>query len=262
MIDLWTNTEPEHYFNAPQTVANLQKYKYTADGLEVLNVFGGEFTIPAFLVLDCDNAAFNPRGAVGSETDDSTVPPGNMSPSAVSEIALVSMDINGLSSSVKNATYTGKALKPAVTVKDGDVTVPVTAVYSNNTKAGKGTVKITAKEDSDYYGTVTKTFTIAKAAQKITKVTPATKTFKAKKKKLNKNYSFTLKATGTGPVKATFAKANKVGASKITVAKTGKVTVKKGLKKGTYKVKVKATKAANANYKAAAKTVTIKIVVK
>jgi len=264
MIDLWTNSNPEHYFNAPQAVADLQKYKYTADGQEVLDVFGGEFSIPAFLVLDCDNLSANPRGAVGSETNDSTTPPGNMSPSAVSEISLVSMDINGLDSSVKNATYTGKALEPAVTVKDGDIDVPVTADYSNNTKAGKGTVKITAKEDSAYYGTVTKTFTIAKAAQKITKVTPAAKTFKAKKKtkKLGKNYSFTLKAAGTGPVKATFAKANKVGASKIAVAKTGKVTVKKGLKKGTYKVKVKASKAANANYKAAAKTVTIKIVVK
>ena len=218
------------------------------------------FLYADFLVLDCDNLSANPRGAVGSETNDSTTPPGNMSPSAVSEISLVSMDINGLDSSVKNATYTGKALEPAVTVKDGDIDVPVTADYSNNTKAGKGTVKITAKEDSAYYGTVTKTFTIAKAAQKITKVTPAAKTFKAKKKtkKLGKNYSFTLKAAGTGPVKATFAKANKVGASKIAVAKTGKVTVKKGLKKGTYKVKVKASKAANANYKAAAKTVTIK----
>ena len=227
-------------------------------------MFGGEFSIPAFLVLDCDSAAFNPRAAVGSETNDSSIPRGNMSPSAVSEISLVSMDIKGLNTSVKSATYTGKALKPAVTVKDGDVAVPVTAEYSNNTKAGKGTVKITAKADSAYYGTVTKTFTIAKAAQKITKVTPAAKTFKVNKKtkKLSKNYSFALKAAGTGPVKATFAKANKVGASKITVAKTGKVTVKKGLKKGTYKVKVKASKTADANYKAAAKTVTIKIVVK
>ena len=139
-----------------------------------------------------------------------------------------------------------------------------TAVYSNNTKAGKGTVKITAKADSEYYGTVTKTFTIAKAAQKITKVTPTTKTFKAKKKtkKLGKNYSFTLKAAGTGPVKATFAKANKVGASKITVAKTGKVTVKKGLKKGTYKVKVKVTAAGNTNYRKATKKVTFRIKVK
>ena len=42
--------------------------------------------------------------------------------------------------------------------------------------------------------------------------------------------------------------------------KTGKVTVKKGLKKGTYKVKVKVKTAGNANYKASAwKTVTFKV---
>ena len=42
----------------------------------------------------------------------------------------------------------------------------------------------------------------------------------------------------------------------------GKVTVKKGLKKGTYKVKVKVKAAGNKNYKAATKTVTFKINVK
>ena len=48
---------------------------------------------------------------------------------------------------------------------------------------------------------------------------------------------------------------------KISVnAKTGKITVKKGLKKGTYKVKVKVRAAGNANYKASAwKTVKFKV---
>ena len=51
------------------------------------------------------------------------------------------------------------------------------------------------------------------------------------------------------------------GNAKITIAKGGKVTVKKGLKKGTYKVKVKVTKAATANYKVktVTKTLTIKV---
>lgn len=266
VIDFWTNSDPERYFKV-FPISDLLNYGYTADGQDLLAVFGGEYKIPGFLIMDTQDSSLSPMFGVGYSGPGATAeecPAGNMFPKPVSEIVLINMDIKGLDTSVKNATYTGKALKPAVTVKDGDVTVPVTAVYSNNTKAGKGTVKITAKADSEYYGTVTKTFTIAKAAQKITKVTPAAKMFKAKKKtkKLVKNYSFTLKAAGTGPVKATFKKANKAGASKITVAKTGKVTVKKGLKKGTYKVKVKATKAANANYKAAAKTVTIKIVVK
>jgi len=43
-------------------------------------------------------------------------------------------------------------------------------------------------------------------------------------------------------------------------AKTGRVTVKKGLKKGTYKVKVKVRAEGDANYNASAvKTVTFRI---
>ena len=47
-------------------------------------------------------------------------------------------------------------------------------------------------------------------------------------------------------------------AKKITVnKKTGKITVKKGLKKGTYKLRVKVTAAGNKKYKAATKTVSV-----
>ena len=52
------------------------------------------------------------------------------------------------------------------------------------------------------------------------------------------------------------------GNSKITInKKTGKVTVKKGLKKGTFKVKVKVKAAGNVNYKALTKpaTFTVKV---
>jgi hypothetical protein len=57
------------------------------------------------------------------------------------------------------------------------------------------------------------------------------------------------------------------GNKKITVNKeTGKITLKKGLKKGTYKVKVKVTasggKIGNTKYKKGSKTVTVKIIVK
>ena len=58
----------------------------------------------------------------------------------------------------------------------------------------------------------------------------------------------------------TFKKAK--GNKKITVAKNGKITVKKGLKKGTYKIKIKVTAAGNNEYKAATKTVTVTIKVK
>jgi hypothetical protein len=171
---------------------------------------------------------------------------------------------------VAKATYAGKAVAPKVTIKDADGALldldkDYKVAYKNNTKAGKGTATITGIKN--YTGETDVQFTINKGVQKITKVTPASKTYKAnaKTKKLAKTYKFTLKATATpakGGGKVTFKKANKVGGAKVVVAKTGKVTVKKGLKKGTYKVKVKATKAANANYKVATKTVTVKITVR
>jgi uncharacterized protein YkwD len=60
--------------------------------------------------------------------------------------------------------------------------------------------------------------------------------------------------------KVTFQKAK--GNKKITVAKNGKITVKKGLKKGTYKVKIKVMAAGNSAYNAKTKTVTVTIKVK
>lgn len=58
----------------------------------------------------------------------------------------------------------------------------------------------------------------------------------------------------------TFKKAK--GNKKITVSKNGKITVKKGLKKGTYKVKIKVTAAGDETYTAKTETVTVKIIVK
>jgi HD superfamily phosphohydrolase len=68
------------------------------------------------------------------------------------------------------------------------------------------------------------------------KVTPTSKSFKAKDLK-KKAKTFNLKAKVSSGAKASFKKSS--GNSKISVTKAGKVTVKKGLKKGSYKVKVK-----------------------
>ena len=78
-----------------------------------------------------------------------------------------------------------------------------------------------------------------------------------------------LKAKKTIKVKATADSGNaityvatKTAAGKITVSKAGKITVKKGLKKGTYKVTVKAKTAAGNGYKAAKEKQTYTIVIK
>ncbi len=65
-------------------------------------------------------------------------------------------------SSVPDAAYTGSAIKPAVTVKSGSVTLrsgtDYTVAYKNNTKAGTATITVTGK--GEYTGTKDITFNI------------------------------------------------------------------------------------------------------
>jgi hypothetical protein len=157
-------------------------------------------------------------------------------------------------------TYTGKANKPAVTVKVGDTALKTgtdyKATYSNNIKVG--TAKLTITGQGNYSGSITKTFKITKAAQKINVKTTSKQYSKTKVKKASQTFSLGASASGKG--KLSYKKTS--GNSKITVnKKTGKVTVKKGTAKGTYKIKVQIKAAATSNYKAATvtKTITVKV---
>lgn len=80
---------------------------------------------------------------------------------------------------------------------------------------------------------------------------------KSKKTVIKKAKAFTIK-DAKGAV--TFKKSS--GNKKITVSKAGKITVNKGLKKGTYKIKVKVTAAGNSSYNKKTVTVTVTIKVK
>ena len=86
------------------------------------------------------------------------------------------------------------------------------------------------------------------------------KALKKKAKKLAVTKVITFTAEGQGPM--TYKKIS--GNKKLKINKTtGTVKVKKGLKKGTYKMKVKAKAAGNENYKASNwQKVTIKVKVK
>lgn len=128
-------------------------------------------------------------------------------------------------------TYTGKAITPKVTVKDSKGTVITadnyTVTYSNNTKVGTATVKITFKGDR-YTGTTNKTFKInakpVSASLKLNKSSVTLYTGNASK-------TVTVKATVTGNSKTVtwksantkIAKVDKKG--KITAVKAGKTTV-------------------------------------
>lgn len=74
-------------------------------------------------------------------------------------------DISSTAVTVKDVTFTGGAVKPAVTVKLGDVTLKENTDYTlgfkNNTNAGTAQVVVTAKGSLE--GSVTKDFTISEA---------------------------------------------------------------------------------------------------
>ena len=145
-------------------------------------------------------------------------------------------------------TYTGKAIEPAVTVTvDGKQLTAgddYTVAYSSNKNAGKA--KITVTGIDAYEGAATATFTINKAANKIT---ASNKSVKA-----GKSVNLGAKAKAGKLSYSVTAKVKKAG---VTVNSKGKVTVKKGTKKGSYKVAIKA--AASTNYKAASKTVKVTV---
>lgn len=112
---------------------------------------------------------------------------------------------------------------------------------------------------------------LSKKAQPMTvkakKVTLKYKKIKKKAQTVAAKKAFTVsKAEGKVTYKLTGVKAKKnlqkQAKKKIKVASNGKITLKKGLKKGTYKLAVQVTAEGNADYNAASKAVTVKVVVK
>ncbi|MBQ3291933.1 MAG: BspA family leucine-rich repeat surface protein [Mogibacterium sp.] len=162
--------------------------------------------------------------------------------------------------------YSGKPNRPSVTVTYNGQNLAegtdYTVNYSRNVAAGTAYAEIVGQ--SGYSGSVTKTFTITRAANPLSvKAKTATVKYSAVKKK-NKSLAVTkvLSFTKAGQGAMTYTKSS--GNKKITINKTtGKVTIKKGLKKGKYKVKVKVKAAGNSNYQASSvKTITFIIKVK
>lgn len=140
-------------------------------------------------------------------------------------------------------------------------------------KDGKHSTVDEGKIVSTTATTYTKQYTCERCGSKFTKkYNKAANTLAVKAKTKTVKYKTVKKKTVTVKRKdvltvsknkgtVTYAKAS--GNKKITInKKTGNVTVKKGLKKGTYKVKVKVTAAGNNTYKKVTKTVTFKIKVK
>ena len=146
---------------------------------------------------------------------------------------------------IAGKTYNSKAHTQAVVVKDGNTTLTngthYTITYKNNINAGTASVVIAGK--GNYGGSVTKTFTISKAANSIT-----AKNFKKTYSTRSQSFSLGAKAkAGT----LTYSSNNK----NVTVSKAGKVTIKA---KYIGKAAITIT-AQNANYKKATKKITVTV---
>lgn len=139
----------------------------------------------------------------------------------------------------KSKYYTGKAIKPSVKAKIGKGNYTVT--YSNNTKVGTATVKVTGK--GNYKGTVSKTFKIVKP--KVSKVT-SLKAKSTAKKKLTVSWKKVSGVSGykiTYSLNKSFKKGSKYGTKTVYVKASAKSKVLTKLKSGKkYYVKVEAYK--------------------
>ena len=156
----------------------------------------------------------------------------------------------------------GAKAKTGLSYKSSNTKVAVVDKTGKVTIKGAGTVKITVTAAANTnYNNATKPITlkVAKAAPVLsTKVSSKNVSYNALKKNAQ---AFTLGASVNSKGTLTYAKA--AGSSAFTVNKTnGKITVKKGLKKGTYKIKVKISSKATANYNAGTKTVLVTVRVK
>ena len=142
---------------------------------------------------------------------------------------------------VKNQTYTGKALKPAVTVKYGTVTLKkntdYTLAYKDNKKAGTATVTVTGK--GNYTGSKAVKFKIAAVKMAKLKYTVKDQTYSGKELSpvVTVKFGATKLKKGTDYT-VTYKNNKNVGLATITVEGKGNFT---GSKKVTFKINPKGT---------------------
>ena len=163
---------------------------------------------------------------------------GNYKGTKEKSFAIKPKSISGMTfGKIADQKYTNKALKPSVSVKDGERLLQqgrdYTVAYRNNKKAGKAQVIVTGT--GNYTGTKTLTFAIRKelAKAKIAKIKPQTykkgKAVKPKvtvtyqKKKLRKGRDYTV----------TYKKNKKVGKAVVIIKGKGNYM---GTKKATFKI--------------------------
>ena len=150
--------------NANITVAKIADQTYTGSEIKpAVTVKDGTTDI----TNQCDITFANNK-VVGTATV--TIKAKNASANYTGEITTTTFKITPKTVSKPTITlsgtsfeYTGEAIKPTVTVKDGETTIPAeeyTVGYSNNIEAGTATVTITDKEGGNYTVSGSETFEI------------------------------------------------------------------------------------------------------
>ena len=133
-------------------------------------------------------------GVKGSKHKECTVCKKVLETAEIPALSRISISKASVTLSTSTYAYDGKAKKPGVTVKLNGKTLKngtdYTVSYSNNTKVGTATVKITGK--GNYTGSVSKTYSIKNNFKKATVSGISTKTFTGK----NITQSITVKYNG------------------------------------------------------------------
>ena len=170
-------------------------------------------------------------------------------------------------SSISAQTYTGSALKPAVTVKYGSTTLTLntdyTVTYTNNINAGTATVTVTGK--GTYSGTKTATFTISGksiSSATVSSISNQAYTGSAIKPSVTVKDGTKLLTSGTD---YTVSYSGNVNAGTATVTITGKGNYS-GTKTATFKITAKslsgATVSSISDYTYTGSAITPSVVVK
>lgn len=152
-------TPPDKIDYAYGDVPDLTGMKVTATYASgnTVDVTDSVTVLPQILTIDAKELAISYNGV--STTQTITVSP--------KELTSPAIELAGGSS----FEFTGNAITPAVTVRDGDTLIPAdeySVSYSNNTQVGTATVTITDNEGGNYTVSGSATFEITKAKATVT----------------------------------------------------------------------------------------------
>ena len=238
----------EHFKNANTTQSSTKKTsisKATISGVPKTKAYTGKQIKPSITVKYSGKTlkkgtdytiSYGKNKSVGKATIKITGK-GKYTGSVTKSFTITKRNVSTLTySKISNKAYTGKQIKPSITVKYSGKTLKkgtdYTVSYGKNKSTGKATVKITGK--GNYTGSVTKTFYIVPKKVTVSSVKSTAK------KSVTVQYK---KVTGASGYQISHQKSGSKNWTNVTVSsKSASKTLTKLASKKNYKVKVRAYK--------------------